>query len=400
MSWAKSELVSVCDVFADGDWIETKDQSENGIRLIQTGNVGFGKFELRDSKARYISEETFKRLRCTEIKQGDILISRLPDPVGRACVIPELNVKSITAVDCTIIRTNKKIINTEYLNYFCQSYEYFEQVKKNITGATRQRISRNLLGKIKVPRPPLPIQQKIVNKLDAIFAEIDKATAAAGANAKNSYALYSSAVDSIFGKLTDKNVKLSSCSDIGYGYTSKSSSEFLGPQYLRITDIQDDSVDWLLVPKINEKSSDVGKFLLKDGDIVFARTGATTGKSYLIKEPPISVFASYLIRVDVNRDYVDPEYLRHFFRSDDYWTAINAGISGAAQGGFNASKLGELSFPLPDLTIQKKIIEKLDVIETHSTIVKKSQENKVKELKLLRQSILKQAFNGELIKAA
>jgi type I restriction enzyme S subunit len=400
MSWAKSELVSVCDVFADGDWIETKDQSENGIRLIQTGNVGFGKFKLRDSKARYISEETFKRLRCTEIKQGDILISRLPDPVGRACVIPELNVKSITAVDCTIIRTNKKIINTEYLNYFCQSYEYFEQVKKNITGATRQRISRNLLGKIKVPRPPLPIQQKIVNKLDAIFAEIDKATAAAGANAKNSYALYSSAVDSIFGKLTDKNVKLSSCSDIGYGYTSKSSSEFLGPQYLRITDIQDDSVDWLLVPKINEKSSDVGKFLLKDGDIVFARTGATTGKSYLIKEPPISVFASYLIRVDVNRDYVDPEYLRHFFRSDDYWTAINAGISGAAQGGFNASKLGELSFPLPDLTIQKKIIEKLDVIETHSTIVKKSQENKVKELKLLRQSILKQAFNGELIKAA
>jgi type I restriction enzyme S subunit len=178
MNWAKDELASICDVFADGDWIETKDQSENGIRLIQTGNVGFGKFKLRDSKARYISEETFKRLRCTEIKQGDILISRLPDPVGRACVIPELNVKSITAVDCTIIRTNKKIINTRYLNYFCQSYEYFEQVKKNITGATRQRISRNLLGKIEVPVPPLPIQQKIVDKLDTIFAEIDKATAA------------------------------------------------------------------------------------------------------------------------------------------------------------------------------------------------------------------------------
>jgi type I restriction enzyme S subunit len=295
-----------------------------------------------------------------------------------------------------VIKPIRTLLLDEWLVY----YFLFKDLKEFVTGLTVPKLNQGQLKTIPIPLPPLATQQKIVEKLDAIFAEIDKATAAAGANAKNSYALYSSAVDSIFGKLTDKNVKLSSCSDIGYGYTSKSSSEFLGPQYLRITDIQDDSVDWLLVPKINEKSSDVGKFLLKDGDIVFARTGATTGKSYLIKEPPISVFASYLIRVDVNRDYVDPEYLRHFFRSDDYWTAINAGISGAAQGGFNASKLGELSFPLPDLTIQKKIIEKLDVIETHSTIVKKSQENKVKELKLLRQSILKQAFNGELIKAA
>ena len=174
--WRVAELSSVCDVFADGDWIETKDQSESGVRLIQTGNVGFGKFKFRDSKARYVSEETFKRLRCTEIKQGDILVSRLPDPVGRACMIPVLDVKSITAVDCTIIRTKKEIISTEFFNYFCQSPKYFEQVKKNITGATRQRISRSLLGKIVIPIPPLATQLKIVSKLIAISNELEKSS--------------------------------------------------------------------------------------------------------------------------------------------------------------------------------------------------------------------------------
>ena len=78
----QKELATLCDVFIDGDWIETKDQSNEGIRLVQTGNVGQGYFKDKDDKSRYISDETFKRLNCTEIKAGDILVSRLPDPIG------------------------------------------------------------------------------------------------------------------------------------------------------------------------------------------------------------------------------------------------------------------------------------------------------------------------------
>ena len=101
-------LADVCEVFADGDWVESKDQSPNGIRLIQTGNVGQGVFKARSEKARYISEATFKRLRCTEIFEGDCLISRLPDPVGRSCILPDTGERMITAVDCTIVRFNPK----------------------------------------------------------------------------------------------------------------------------------------------------------------------------------------------------------------------------------------------------------------------------------------------------
>ncbi len=155
----KVSLSSLCNTFIDGDWIEAKDQAESGIRLIQTGNVGIGIYKDKGDKARYISEETFARLNCTEIYEGDILISRLPDPVGRARILPQGIGKSITAVDCTIIRLNDKVL-PQYIIAFTNTYDYAMQVKKFLSGTTRLRISRNNLGKIQVPLPPKDLQTK------------------------------------------------------------------------------------------------------------------------------------------------------------------------------------------------------------------------------------------------
>lgn len=144
--WGVKRLESICELFADGDWIESKDQSSSGVRLIQTGNVGIGFFKDRGEKARYISEDTFARLRCTEVKKGDCLISRLPDPVGRACVLPDTSEKMITAVDCTIIRFQNKVVLPEWFVFYSLSKEYQEAINTHVTGATRQRISRKNLG--------------------------------------------------------------------------------------------------------------------------------------------------------------------------------------------------------------------------------------------------------------
>ncbi len=86
-------------------------------------------------------------------------------------------------------------------------------------------------------------------------------------------------------------------SAINYGYTESASSEAVGPKFLRITDIRDDHVDWDQVPFCKIQSADIPKYRLAAGDIVFARTGATTGKSFLVDESPDAVFASYLIRL-------------------------------------------------------------------------------------------------------
>lgn len=158
-------LSSLCDTFIDGNWIEAKDQSDTGIRLIQTGNVGVGTFKDKDDKARYISEETFNRLNCTEVVEGDILISRLPDPVGRACIIPAGLGKSITAVDCTIIRLNDKVL-PKFFVAFTNTPDYAMQIKKVLSGTTRLRVSRANLGKIQIPLPSIDKQQQFVTIAD------------------------------------------------------------------------------------------------------------------------------------------------------------------------------------------------------------------------------------------
>jgi type I restriction enzyme S subunit len=96
MSWEVQPLEELCEVFTDGDWIESKDQSPEGIRLVQTGNIGEGVFKDREDKARFISKATFARLNCTEVFEGDCLVSRLPDPVGRACILPDTGKQMIT----------------------------------------------------------------------------------------------------------------------------------------------------------------------------------------------------------------------------------------------------------------------------------------------------------------
>jgi restriction endonuclease S subunit len=167
---ATKRLDEVCAVFTDGDWIESKDQSTTGIRLVQTGNVGDGVFKDRRDKARWIDQSTFDRLRCTEVHPGDILISRLPDPVGRACQIPDIGDRMITSVDCTIARPKAELVLSEFLVLFASSSIYYEQVRSMITGTTRDRISRKNLGSIEVPTPPMAAQSAIIEQASALDA--------------------------------------------------------------------------------------------------------------------------------------------------------------------------------------------------------------------------------------
>ncbi len=166
-------LEEICTVFTDGDWIESKDQSDDGIRLVQTGNIGEGIYLEKEARAKYISEETFEKLKCTEIFPGDILVSRLPDPVGRACIIPEKEERMITAVDCTICRPNESIISKEYLCYFMRSSAYYKRLLGSVTGTTRKRISRKNLGNVELEVPSKERQMDVVEQLDCLVKVIE-----------------------------------------------------------------------------------------------------------------------------------------------------------------------------------------------------------------------------------
>ena len=170
-NWKRVKLGDVLSL-ADGDWIESKDQSNSGYRLIQTGNIGEGIFETHIERARFISPETFCRLKCTEVFAGDCLISRLPDPIGRACILPDVNTRMITAVDCAIARPVDGKIDMRFFVYYTSTSDYKGQMERSLMGSTRQRISRKSLNDVTISLPDVNVQKEIVSSLSAIDTQI------------------------------------------------------------------------------------------------------------------------------------------------------------------------------------------------------------------------------------
>ncbi|ECJ3937178.1 restriction endonuclease subunit S [Salmonella enterica subsp. salamae] len=176
--------------------------------------------------------------------------------------------------------------------------------------------------------------------------------------------------------------------DINYGYTASSTSENIGPKMLRITDIQDNKVDWNSVPFCKIEDNQKNKYLLCNGDLVFARTGATVGKSFLINEDISNiVFASYLIRVRCNKK-INSHYLSYFFRSPTYWSQITEFSAGIGQPNVNGSKLKKLNLPLTSVYEQKIIAEKLDTLLAQVDSTKARLEQIPQILKRFRQAVL------------
>lgn len=156
--------------------------------------------------------------------------------------------------------------------------------------------------------------------------------------------------------------KLSDIGDCLYGVSE--SAKTTGPyKLLRITDIQNDSVNWDSVPLSDYKKKDVAKYYLTENDLVFARTGGTVGKSYLIQDVPNnSIYASYLIRVRFQGKALLPKYIKYFFQSPQYWSQIIENAEGTGQPNCNGTKLANLNIPLPPLSIQHRIVEKIEEV--------------------------------------
>ena len=147
---------------------------------------------------------------------------------------------------------------------------------------------------------------------------------------------------------------------IHYGYTASANHDLKDVRLLRITDIQDNKVDWESVPGCEIKEKDVTQYLLANKDILIARTGGTVGKSYLVENISVkAVFASYLIRV-VPSERIDVNYLKLFIECPLYWKQLYAKCSGTGQPNVNGTSLSTLLLPLPPLAEQHRIVTKID----------------------------------------
>jgi type I restriction enzyme, S subunit len=170
--WRVVELADCCEFIRDGDWIETKDQGGADYRLLQVSNVGVGEF-LETGNYRWITKETFERLRCTEILEGDVLIARMPEPTGRAWFVRNLPWRAVTAVDVAILRTRPEEMNARFLSYYLNSPPALALTESLTTGTTRSRIRRADIERFLVPRPTIEEQRRIAGVLGALDDKID-----------------------------------------------------------------------------------------------------------------------------------------------------------------------------------------------------------------------------------
>ena len=404
--WKTVKLNDVTELLADGDWIESKDQSDDGIRLIQTGNIGDGVFKDRAEKARYISESTFKRLRCTEIFEGDCLVSRLPEPVGRSCILPRIP-RSITAVDCSIIRFKRATILAEYFCYYSQSRDYQRSVESKTSGTTRKRISRSHLSEIEIPVPPLAEQKRIVALLDEAFAGIDEAKAKAEANQQKATAVFESHLQSLFAIDNPDwaRAKLSSLTTkIGSGATPRGGEESYkdeGVSLIRSLNVHDYGFKYEKLAFLDAvQAEELSGVTVQENDVLLNITGASVARCTIVPRGVLPARVNqHVAIIRPMPEKVCSAFLHYLLISQPYKSRLleTGEEGGSTRQAITKAQLLEFTISYPvSIETQQATAKHLDEIREQTQRLSQLHKQRLDALTALKQSILSQAFAGDL----
>ncbi len=260
-----------------------------------------------------------------------------------------------------------KVIN----KCFDSRYVYYNILAKPIESQGYARHFK-FLKEIQFTEKSFSEQQKIATELDTIQSAID--------NKKQQLSLLDEAVKSEFVEMFGENPvesgkwkveRLQSLSKSGGAYGAQSaSSEYKKnrPRYIRITDINEDgSLNNDVVCSSN--NDDDSTYKLVKGDFLFARMGATVGKTYAYSSGDM-IFAGYLIRFQLNTEKINPSFLFYFTKTEWYQKWVKNNQSGAAQPGINSNKYGNLLVPIPPLDLQIKFAAFVQQIDKSKFIVK------------------------------
>ena len=357
------------------------------VRLADFSN-GFD-----SSRFVYVSKQSYDYLAKSKLFGGEIIMSNVGS-VGKSFICPDLGCPMTIGPNAILIRSE----NNPFYQYYFLTEEFQKKLLSISSKATLLKFNKTNFKTLDIPVPSLPEQQRIVDILDQEFAKIDALKANAEKSLQSAKDLFQATLKKElepkegWKKYCLKDV----CTDYGDYGMSLPSKAFDGVRYLRITDI----TEW---GELNNDSVSVDadviedRYMLKEGDVLFARTGATVGKT-LVYEDAFGdcCYAGYLIRYRPNQSIVLPRMLYFITHSASYYEWVATNQKSATLPNISAKLYNAFELTLPSIKEQKEIVSRLDDLANKSKALNGNYQKTLTLCDDLKQTILRKAFNGEL----
>lgn len=402
-------------LFLDGDWIESDAIEESGIRYLTTGNVGAGFY--KEQGCGYISEKTFSELHCLNVYPGDLMISRLNEPIGRACIIPDTESRYVVAVDNVILRPNANY-NKKFIMYGMNADGYAEHANMIARGATMSRISRSQLGQFWLAFPNIEEQQAIADFLDKECAQIDSIAADLEKQIALLQQYKKSLITETVTRGLDKSVPMKDsgiewigeipahwdvkrfkdeCSKIGDidHYMPDSTDE--GIPYIMTGDFigDENNIDFVNCKRISREDYIRLSKKMKPmyGDILLARY-ATIGTVRIvdIHEEFLVSYACAIIRI---KESSYSKYIYYYLKSNTYSEEISQYIKTNTQANVGIDSIGRAKVPVPPIEEQKQISEFLDKKCHEINLVLRDKEKQLLKIQQHKKSLIYEYVTGK-----
>lgn len=394
-----------------GSNLKASEYTDSGVPIARIQNVK--RFKFIDKNIRFVTSTKAEELKRHSFIGGDILVTKLGDPLGLACEVPNSFDSGIIVADLVRLRANTSVCSNKFMIYLLNSPVVIAQLEKHIKGTTRPRINLGIIRGLALPLPPLAEQEEIAHRLETMLDQVES-TQARLARIPDIIKRFRQSVlaAAVSGKLTEEWRELNKGVDQWRQLELKEAAEIIDPHpshrtpkvvdggvpYIGIGDLRlDGSIDFENARKV---SFDILKehnerYTLKTGDFIFGKIG-TLGKATIL---PIGIdytLSANVILIQPIEHIATPEYLQFFLSSPSTLNEIAKQANSTSQAAFGIKKMRTFQCKLPNKEEQNEIVRRVEQLFAYADTIEQQAKTAKERVDKLTQAILAKAFRGEL----